>query len=169
MPVVSCHDTDLPLQPSRPGEQWQAPPCSSSSSFKAGCVLTLQQSSSSSSTGGTLQQIPADQQQQQQSHPQQQQQQQPVVLQCVDSGGWSVGCLLQQQVLEALEFAGHWQPQQQSAGAGLGGQQLAAAAGGQQALDWREWRAVVKTIKRTADNQLAGVVVRLIPQQQLSC
>lgn len=125
--VLGCLAADLPLQPSRPGEPWQAPPHSSGTGgrLKAGCALTLQ--------------LGSDEQHQQQQQPQE------VWLQCVDSHGWVIGCLLQQELVEALEFAGHPHPLQQP-------------------LDWQHWRAVVRSIKRgPGDDQLAAVLVRLLP------
>lgn len=157
-----CSAADLPLQPAQPGEPWQVPPHSSNGSFKAGCVLTLQPASSAALA-----------QQQSTAAEQPQQQQHQVVLNCIDSQGFIIGSLLQQEVLEALEFAGHWQPQQQAQAVDSGQQQQApmladASEAAMQQLDWQQWRAVVKSVKRASEQQLAAVVVRLVPQQQAS-
>lgn len=161
--ACACLCADLPLQPPRPGEPWQAPPHSSSGgSFKAGCVLTLQPGIS---TTHTQQQLAAG------STPQQQ-----AWLHCVDSQGWFVGSLLQQEVLQALEFAGHLQPQhlqpqqQQAQAAHIqpqatpGTAGAMAAASSMQHIDWQQWRAVVRSIKYSPEQQLAAVVVRLLQQ-----
>lgn len=92
------------------------------------------------------------------------QQQPQVVLHAVDSQGWAVGCLLQQQVLEALEFEGLLPPeqqQQQQAGASH-----TAGSGDwcsmQAAVNWQHWQASVRSIKRSAGGDLSTVVVRLV-------
>jgi hypothetical protein len=134
-------------------ETWQPPPHNSSGgSFKAGCVLTLQPGIS---TAPAQQQLAG-------STPQQQ-----AWLHCVDSQGWLVGSLLQQEVLQALEVAGHMQLHQQHAQEADKQQQAAPGTAGAvantlQDIEWQQWRAVVRSIKHGPERQ---VVVRL---QQVS-
>jgi hypothetical protein len=96
--------------------------------------------------------------------------QQQAWLHAVDSQGWFVGSLLQQDVLQALEFAGHLPPQPQQA-ADLQPQAAPGTAGAMgtattlQHIDWQQWRAVVRSIRYGPEQQLATVVVRL---QQVS-
>uniref|UniRef100_A0A383VG53 Uncharacterized protein n=1 Tax=Tetradesmus obliquus TaxID=3088 RepID=A0A383VG53_TETOB len=140
---------ELPLQPPADAQQWRIPH-TSSSSFKLGCTLTLQQ--------------------------QQQQQQQQQLLCCVDSHGWAVGQLQQQQVLDSLLAAGYdpamlqqqcsqQQQQQQHAMPHELGAGAAAAAAGSIGSMLQGWQAVVKSLRRSQDDAgcLKGVVVRLVP------
>lgn len=134
---------DLPLQPAgQAAQQWQVPE-QSSGTFKPGCKLAMQQGNW--------------------EEPQQQ-------LVLMDQHGWAVGCLPQQQVLDALEAAGY-QPGQQlmagsvagDAGQGDGGipqaRSPAAAAGSSCG-----WQAEVRSVRWSADHSsILGVVVRLQP------
>jgi hypothetical protein len=142
---------ELPLRPLTGDEQWSIPDASSSS-FKLGCTLMLQQ---------------------QQNQGQQDGQQ---LLQCVDSHGWTVGCLQQQQVLDALEAAGydsamlqvgmHNQQQRQAMFHDLGGDDaMAAAAAGALGGILQGWQAVVRSLQRSqaVGGGLKGVIVRLVP------
>jgi hypothetical protein len=144
---------ELPLQPPTGAEQWSIPDASSSS-FKLGCTLMLQQQ----------QQQPGQQDDGQQ------------LLQCVDSHGWTVGCLQQQQVLDALEAAGydpamlqvemHNQQQRQAMIHKMGGDPVAAAAAvGALHGILQGWQAVVKSLQRSqaVGGGLKGVIVRLVP------
>lgn len=111
--------TELDLQPlEQEGGGAWQVPPASSSSFKPGSVLLLQQHAA-----GQL-------------------------LHCIDSQSWTVGCLLQQQVVDALQDAGYDQHQPSE---------------GILMPDWQQWRAVVKTVRRNG-SQLSGVVVRLVQQ-----
>jgi hypothetical protein len=118
-------------------------------------------------------QQPLQQQQQQQGQQDGQQQ----LLRCVDSHGWTVGCLQQQQVLDALEAAGydpamlqdemHNQQHRQAMLHELGGDDAKAAAAAAGALRGilNGWQAVVKSLQRSqaAGGGLKGVLVRLAP------
>jgi hypothetical protein len=135
---------ELPLQPPAGSEQWCIPD-SSSSSFKLGSRLTLQQ----------------------------QQQGQEQSLCCVDSHGWAVGRLEQQQVLDALAIAGYdpamlqrCSQQQQAIQQELGDDAAAAAAAaGSIGSILPGWQAEVRSLKRSQAEVgcLRGVVVRLVP------
>jgi len=147
---------ELPLDPPQPGEAWQVP-LSSSSSFKAGCSLTLQPATSK--TSPVIQQSQTAEQQlvQLQEGPYLQ-----ALLSCANGISWTVGCLLQQQVLEAMQEAGplaHQPPGQQQ----LPGVSSSTTL---QDIDWQRWRGVVKSIRRAPGNpqHLVSVVVRLVPQ-----
>jgi hypothetical protein len=142
--VCVAFAAELPLQPPADAEQWCIPDASGSS-FGLGCTLTLQQ----------------------------QQQGQEQSLWCVDSHGWAVGRLQQQQVLDALLTAGYdpamlqqkcSQQQQQAMHQGLSDGLTAAAAGSSGSL-LQGWQAVVKSLRRSQDDAgcLKGVVVRLVP------
>jgi hypothetical protein len=126
---------DLQLQAAAGGgQQWRAPP---GSSIQLGCELHLQPSRQPGSGG----------------------QQQPV-LQCVDAhGGVVVGCLLQEQVLDALETAGYLDVLEQQQSMTMAQPPPAAAE-----MDWQRWRAVVRSAKHAAGDteQLTGVTVRLL-------
>lgn len=147
---------ELPLEPPQAGKAWQVPQ-SSSSSFKAGCSLTLQPAASK--TSALIQQSPTAQQQlvQLQEGPYLQ-----ALLSCADGISWTVGCLLQQHVLEAIQEAAPLADQPP------GQPQLPVASGIKtlKDIDWQRWRAVVKSIRRAPGNpqHLVAVVVRLVPQ-----
>jgi hypothetical protein len=102
------------------------------------------------------------------------------VLQCVVDGSSAraVGCLLQQQVLDAMELTGHLdaaleqqQQQQQQQDPASPHVWSPVHACQQPGVDWGQWRAVVRSVGYALPEdrqQLQSVGVRLVHVSQLS-